>query len=165
MLRASKSDMDSRWLTCCRMPLFWGLSCDGSFYPGTRIRKTRGRGNDAGPGRLGFREKGGGRVDKGADQFGRGHGGRLQGLAMIEHPSGQHGFGSLLNPLIDECGYFLTQIRGVIEARQLVTLQRGARCRPEIIERRSKPRGGHGQSSNLKARPMGLATGITCAQY
>ena len=43
---------------------------------------------------------------------------------MIEHPSGEQGFGGLLDPLVDQGGDFLAQIGGMIEARQLKTLQR-----------------------------------------
>ena len=112
---------------CCGLPLFLRFSGNRSFHGGARIRKAWRRGNDFRHGRLGFREQGGGRVEHCADHFGGSHGRRLQGLMMIEHPTGEHGFGRLLDPLVDQGGNFLAQIRGVVEACQLKTLQRGAR--------------------------------------
>jgi hypothetical protein len=44
-------------------------------------------------------------------------------------------------------------------------LQRSARSRLQIIERRSESRNGHGQSSNLRAGPKGPASEYICAQY
>jgi hypothetical protein len=137
------------------LPLFLGFSGDRPFHGGARIRKTWRRGNDFGPGRLGFREQSGGRVDQRADHFGGRHGRGLQGFMVIEHPSGEDGFGRLLDPLIDQSSNFLTQIGRVIEPRQFKTLQRGARSRLQIIERRGKPRNGHDQSSDLWAGPKG----------
>ena len=75
----------------------------------------------------------------------------LQGLVVVEHPSGEQGFGGFLDPLVDQRGDFLTQVGGVIEPSEFKTLQRGARGRLQIIERRSKPRDSHGQSSDLRA--------------
>lgn len=112
---------------CCGLPLFLRFSGNRSFHGGARIRKTWRRGNNVGHGRLRFREQSGWRVEHRADHFGGSHGGRLQGLMMIEHPTGEHGFGRLLDPLVHQGGNFLAQIRGVVEACQLKTLQRGAR--------------------------------------
>ena len=72
---------------------------------------------------------------------------------VIEHPSGEQGFGRFLDPLIHQGGNFLPQVRGVVEMNQFITLQRCARSRLQIIERRSESRYGHGQSSNLRAGP------------
>ena len=148
----------TRRSACGGLPLFLRFSGDRSFHGGARIGKAWRRGNDVGQGRLRFREQGGGRVEERADHFGGRHGRGLQGLVVIEHPSGEHGFGGLLDPLVDQGGNFLAQVRSVVEPRQLKTLQRGAGSRLEIVERRSKPRDGHGQSSDLRAGPKGPAT-------
>jgi hypothetical protein len=148
----------TRRSACGGLPLFLRFAGDRSFHGGARIGKAWGRGDDVGQGRFGFREQGGGRVEHRADHVGGSHGRGLQGLVVIEHPSGEHGFRRLLNPLVDQGGNFLPQVGSVIEARQLKTLQRGARSRLEIVERRSESRYGHGQSSNLRAGPKGPAT-------
>jgi hypothetical protein len=44
-------------------------------------------------------------------------------------------------------------------------LQRGARSRLQIVERRSESRYGHGQSSILRTRPKEQATKIIGVQY
>jgi hypothetical protein len=147
------------------LPLPLRFSGDRSLHGGARRGIAGRRRNDFGDGGLGFREKGGGRVEQGADHFSGGHGRRLQGLMVVEHPSGEHGLRRLLNPLIDQGGNFLSQIRGVIEPCQLKTLQRGARCRLQIVERRSESRNCHGQSSNLWAGPKGPASECIRAQY
>jgi hypothetical protein len=143
---------------CGGLPLFLRFSGDRSLHGDTRIGKAWRRGNDIGKGRLRFREQSRGRIEHRANHFGGGHGRRLQGLVVIEHPSGEHGFGCLLNPLVDQGGNFLPQVGSVVEARQFKTLQRCAGSRLEIVERRSNPRYGHGQSSNLRAGPKGPAT-------
>jgi len=148
----------TRRSACSGLPLFLRFSGDRSFHGGTRIGKEWRRGNNIRQGRLGFREQRGRRVEHRADHFGGSHGRGLQGLVVIEHPSGEHGFARLLDPLVDQGGNFLPQIRSVVEARQFKTLQRGAGSRLEIVEWRSKSRDGHGQSSNLRAGPKGPAT-------
>jgi len=135
------------------LPLFLRFSGDRSFYGGAGIRKARRRGNDVGHRQLGFREQSGGWVDQRAHKLGGRDRGRSQGLMVIEHPSGEHRFGRLLDPLVHQGGNFLAQIRGVVEACQLKTLQRGARSGLQIVERRSESRNGHGQSSHLRAGP------------
>jgi len=80
---------------------------------------------------------------------------------VVEQPSGKQGLGRLLDPLVNQGGNFLAQVRSVIEPGQLETLQRGTRSRLQIIEWRRESRNGHGQSSNLKAGPKGPATEIT----
>ena len=74
-------------------------------------------------------------------------GGGLHRLVVIEHPPGQHRFGGLRDPLVDQSGDLSTQIRGVIETREFKTLQGGARGGLQIIERWSESRNGHGQCS------------------
>ena len=148
-----------------RLPLLLRFSGDRSLHSGARSGIAWRSRNDFGDGRLGFREQGGDRVDQGADNFCRGHWRGLQGFMVIEHPSGEHRFRRLLNPLIDQDSNFLSQIRGVIEPRQLKTLQRSARSRLQIIERRSESRNCHGQSSNLRAGPKGPASEYIRAQY
>jgi hypothetical protein len=129
-----------------------------SFHGGARIGKAWRRRSDFGQGRFGFREQGGGLVEERADHFGGRYGRGLQGLVVIQQPSSEHGLGRLLDPLVDQDGNFLPQVGSVVEARQLKTLQRGARSRLEIVERRGKPRYGHGQSSDLRTGPNGPAT-------
>jgi hypothetical protein len=126
---AAGSGMERPWRrsACCGLPLFLRFSGNRSFHGGARIRKARRRWNNVRHGRLRFREQSGGRVEHWAEHFGGRDGRRLQGLVVIEHPSREHGFGRLLDPLVDQGGNFLAQIRGVVEARQLKTLQRGAR--------------------------------------
>jgi hypothetical protein len=124
---ASGMERPGRRSACCGLPLFLRFSGNRPFQGGARIRKARRRGNDVGNGRLGFREQSGGRVEHRADHFGGRHGRRLQGLVMIEHPSGEHGLGRLLDPLVHQGGNFLAEIRGMVQACQLKTLQRGAR--------------------------------------
>ena len=147
------------------LPLFLRLSGDRSFHGCAGSGKTWRRGNDFGCRRLGFREQGGGRVDKSSDQFGRRNRRGLQGLMVIEHPSREQRFGGLLDPLIHQGGNFMPQICSVVEPSQLKTLQRGARSGLQVVERRSESRYGHGQSSNLRAGPKGPATKITGEQY
>ena len=132
------------------LPLFLGFSSERRFHGSCGGGKARGRGNNLGDGRWGFREQGGGRVDQTPGDFGGRHGRRLQGLMVIEHPAGEHGFGGLLNPLIDQSGDFLPQVCSVVEAREFKALQRGARSRLQIVERRGESSQGHGQSSNLE---------------
>lgn len=148
----------SRRSACGGLPLFLRFSGDRSLHGGARIGKARRRGDDFGQRRLRLWEQGGGRIEKRAYHLGGRHGRGLQGLVVVEHPAGEHGFGGLLDPLVDQGGNFLAQVRSVVEPRQLKTLQRGAGSRLEIVERRSKTRDGHGQSSNLRAGPKGPAT-------
>jgi hypothetical protein len=89
----------------------------------------------------------------------------LQGLMVIEHPSSEHGRRRFLDPLIDQCSNFPSEICGVIQARQLKTLQRGARSRLQVIEWRSEARNGHGQRSNLEDGPKGPGTVFMDVQY
>jgi hypothetical protein len=84
---------------------------------------------------------------------------------VIQHPSSEHRFGRFLYPLIDQGTNFLPQIRRVIEPGELKTLQRGARSRLQIVERRSESRYGHGQSSILRTRPKEQATKSVHVQY
>jgi hypothetical protein len=137
------------------LPLLLRFSGDRSFHGVARSGKVWRRGNHFGHRRLGFREQGGGRVDQRADHFRVRHGRGVQGLMVIEHPSGEHRFGRLLDPLVDQGGNFLAQICGMVEPCQLKTLQRGARSRLKIVERRSESRYGHGQGSDLRAGPKG----------
>lgn len=152
---AAGSGMERPWRgsACCGLPLFLRFSGNRSFHGGARIRKARRRGNNVGYGRLRFREQSGGRVEHCADHFGGSHGRRLQGLMMVEHPTGEHGFGGLLDPLVHQGGNFLAQIRRMVEPGQLKALQRGARGRLQIVERRSESRYGHDQGSNQRAGP------------
>jgi hypothetical protein len=154
-----------RCSACGGLSLFLGFSGDRSFHGGARRDKARGRGKHVGDGRFGFREQSGDRVNQRVHQLGGRQGRGLQGLVVIEHPPGEQRLRGLLYPLIHKRGDFLTQIRGVIEACEFITLQRSARSRLQIVERRSEPRYGHGQSSNLRAGPKGPATEIICAQY
>ncbi len=147
------------------LPLLLGFSGDRSLEGSTRGGKSRRGWNDFGDGRFRFREQIRDRIDNRADNFGGRQRGGLQGFMVIEHPSGEHRFGCLLDPLIDQGGNFLPQIRGVVEPRQFKTLQRSAGSRLQIVERRSETRYGHGQSSNLRAGPRGPATEIISAQY
>jgi hypothetical protein len=147
------------------LPLLLRFSSDRSLHGGARSGIAWRSRNDFGDGRLEFGEKGGDRIDQSVDNFSVGHGRGLQGLMVIEHPSGEHRLRRLLNPLIDQGGNFLSQIRGVMEPCQLKTLQRGARSRLQIVERRSESRNGHGQSSNLRAGPKGPASECIRAQY
>jgi hypothetical protein len=114
---------------------------------GRRIAR-RGR-NDSGSSGARFRQKGGGRVSQSPDEVGWRNRRGLQRLVVIEHPAGQHRFGGLRYPLVDQSGDFPTQICRMIEARELKTLQGGARGGLQIIERRSETRNGHGQCSHL----------------
>ena len=135
------------------LPLLLRFSGDRSFHGGAWRGETWRCGDNVGKGvgqgGVGFREQSGGRIDHGAEQFGCGHRRRLKGTVMIEHPPREHRLGSFLDPLIDQSCNFLAQIRSVVESGELKTLQRSARSRLQIIERRSKPRNSHGQSSNL----------------
>ena len=135
------------------LPLLLRFSVDASARRGEAGRG----GNDFGNGRLRIGEQSGIRVDQSANQIGGGHSRGLQRFMMIEHPSGEHGLCGLLDPLVDQSGNFLPQIGGVIEPGEFKTLQRSARSRLQIVERRSETRYGHGQSSNLRAGPKGPA--------
>jgi hypothetical protein len=123
--KVAGSEMQRPWRrsACGGLPLFLRFSGDRCFHGGARIRKARRGRDDLGQRRLGFREQCGERVEHRADHFGGGHGRGLQGLVVIEHPSGEHGFGRFLDPLVDQGGNFLTEIRGVVQACQLKTLQ------------------------------------------
>jgi len=164
-LVSSGCEQGSRRSACGGLPLFLRFSGDRTFYGGARSGEARWRWNDVRDGRRGLGKQGGGGVDQGADHFGVRHGRGLQGLVVIEHPPSEQCFGSLLNPLVDQYSNFLAQVRSVVEPCELKTLQRGARSRLQIVERRSKPRDGPGQSSNLRAGPKGPASKNTCAQY
>jgi len=132
------------------LPLFLGFSSERRLDGSRGGGKARRRRNNIGDGQLGFREQGGGRVDQTSSDFRGRHGRRLQGLVMIEHPTGEHGFGGFLDPLIDQDSNFLPQVGSVVEAREFKALQRGARSRLQIVEGRGESRYGHGQSSDLK---------------
>jgi hypothetical protein len=140
------------------LPLFLGFSGERSLQGGAGSGKAWRRGNDVGRRRLGFREQGCGRVDQSLGHFGGRHGRRLHGLMVVEHPSREHRFGCLLDPLIHQGGNFFSQIGSVIEPRQLITLQGGARSGLQIVEWRSESRYGHGQSSTFRVGPKGPAT-------
>jgi hypothetical protein len=156
----SGSEQGSRRSVCQGLPLLLRFSGDRTFHGVARDRKAWRHGNYVWHGRLGFREQGRDRVDQCADYIGGRHGRGLQGVMVIEHPSREHRFGRLLDPLVHQGGNFLAQIRRVVEPRQLKALQRGARGRLQIVERRRESRYGHGQSSNLRAGPKGPASGI-----
>lgn len=111
------------------LPLFLGFSSERRLHGSRGGGKARRRGNHVGDGRLGFREQGGGRVNQTSSDFRGRHGRQLQGFMVIEHPAGEHGFGGLLDPLIDQSGNFLPQVGSVVEAREFKALQRGARGR------------------------------------
>jgi hypothetical protein len=147
------------------LALLLRFSGDRSFQGGARNGEAwRGR-NDIGDGRLGFGEQSGNWVHQRADHISRRHRGGLQGFMVVEHPSGEHCLRRFLNPLINQSGDFSPQIRSVVEARQLKTLQGSARGRLQIVERRTESRNGHGQSSNLRAGPKGPSSGCISAQY
>ena len=143
-------EQEARGLAGGGLPLFLGFSSERRFHGSRGGGKAWRCRNHVGDGRLGFREQGGGRVNQTAGDFRGTHGRRLQGLMVIEHPAGEHGFGGLLDPLIDQNGNFLPQVRSMVEAREFKALQRGARSRLQIVEGRGESSYGHGQSSNLK---------------
>ena len=79
---------------------------------GQRGAEKRGGGwDDVGDGGIGFWKQCGGRVDQRADDFGVKQGGGSQGFLVVEHPSREEGFGCLLDPLVDQRGIFLAQVR------------------------------------------------------
>jgi hypothetical protein len=143
-------EQEARGLARGGLPLFLGFSSERRFHGSRGGGKAWRCRNHVGDGRLGFRDQGGGRVNQTAGDFRGTHGRRLQGLMVIEHPAGEHGFGGLLDPLIDQNGNFLPQVRSMVEAREFKALQRGARSRLQIVEGRGESSYGHGQSSNLK---------------
>jgi hypothetical protein len=143
-------EQEARGLAGGGLPLFLGFSSERRFHGSRGGGKAWRCRNHVGDGRLGFREQGGGRVNQTAGDLRGTHGRRLQGLMVIEHPAGEHGFGGLLDPLIDQGGNFLPQVRSMVEAREFKALQRGARSRLQIVEGRGESSYGHGQSSNLK---------------
>jgi len=67
---------------------------------------------------------------------------------MIEHPAGQHRFGTLLDPLVDECGDFVTEVGGVVEPGKFKALQGRAGRGLQVVQRRCESRHGHGLGSN-----------------
>lgn len=125
------------------LPLFMGLSDNGAFegFAGPGI--ARGSGDNIGNWRINLGEEGVNRVDQGAHDFAGRHGRGLQRIVIIEHPAGEHGFRSFLNPLVDERGDFVSQVRGVIEAGEFKALQGGARRCLQVIEGRSESGNGH----------------------
>ncbi len=50
---------------------------------------------------------------------------------MVEHPAGQQSFRGFKDPLVDECGDFVAEIGGMVEASEFKALQeaREAACR------------------------------------
>jgi hypothetical protein len=52
---------------------------------------------------------------------------------MIEHPAGEHGFATFLNPLVDEGCDFVTEIGGMVETCKLKALQGRAGCGLQIV--------------------------------
>ena len=64
-------------------------------------------------------------------------------LAILHQPSRQHGGRILLDPLIDQRGDLLAQIRSVAEPRQFVTLQAVTRSGQQKLPRRRNSAAGH----------------------
>ena len=63
--------------------------------------------------------------------------GRVEGLgAMLHEPASEHGGGILFEPGIEQLANLLAEIGGVAQARQLITLQRIARCGEKELPRR-----------------------------
>lgn len=80
-----------------------------------------------------------------AQQIRNGQLGFPEGALMVEHPSGDHCFSGLLEPLVDQSSDLPAEIGRMVESRQFKTLQRRARGRPKVIDRGSDARYGHGQ--------------------
>ena len=59
----------------------------------------------------------------------------VERVSLIEHPASEHGLGRLLDPLVDQGADFAAQIRGMIEAAELETLQGCGRCLSQVLQR------------------------------
>jgi hypothetical protein len=65
---------------------------------------------------------------------------------LLEKPAGKHGGGVFLQPLVNQCGNFLAEIRGVSQTRKLKTLEGVARSREKELPRRLSRAAGHSAS-------------------
>ena len=133
------ADEESRVDASCGGPALLGLAIQGATEGLARIGEARRGGGDRlsiGRGRrIGFKE--------GLKQIGRGNARFVKGVAVIQHPASQQGFGRLLDPLIDQGADFAAQICRMVQARQLETLQRCGRCLSQILKRRNDSAYGH----------------------
>jgi hypothetical protein len=157
---ARKAEWAVRKLARGGLSLLLRLSGNLAFYGAVGLGVARRGRAEIGDGRRGLREQCGRRVDQGAGYVGGGHGRGLQRLVMIEHPAGEHGFGGFLDPLVDQRGDFLAEICGVVEPRQFVALQRGARSRLQIVKRGRETGNRHGQTPIWGLGPKGPAVEI-----
>jgi len=107
---ARSRDVEVRGLGSGGRPLFLGLAVHGAGEGLTGIGETRRSGDDAG-GRMRRIGSGvGGRIDKRLKQVGGGQEWFLDGVVVVEHPAGQHGFGRFLDPLVDQGADFAAQV-------------------------------------------------------
>ena len=124
-----------------------GFSGDGVFC-GARVGEARGSGGDyVRHWGLSFGEERTGGVDQGADYFGGSHRDGLERFVVIEHPAGEHGLRGFLDPLVDQGGDFLAEVRRMIEARELKTLQGCARGGLQVVKGWRQASHSHAQSS------------------
>jgi len=62
---------------------------------------------------------------------------------LLEKPAGKHSGGIFLQPLVDQRGNFLAEIRGVSQSRKFKTLEGVARSREKELPRRLSRAAGH----------------------
>lgn len=62
---------------------------------------------------------------------------------LLEKPAGKHGGGVFLQPLVDQRGNFLSEIRGVRQSRKFKTLEGVARSREKELPRGLSRAAGH----------------------
>ena len=99
-----------------------------------------------------FCERVNARVLKGAQKIRDRQGRFAKRAVMFEHPARQHRFRCFLEPLIDQYSDFTAQVRGMVEAGELETLQGRSRSRMQIVDGGHDARYSHGQTPMWTAR-------------
>lgn len=130
--------------------LLMSLASDGSRDCALSVAEARERANDDDA-----RHRGIGKgihlgVGKRGESFGRRGREIVKRFVMIEHPARHGGFGTFLNPLVDQCSNFALQVCGVIQSSELKTLERGSRCSSQVVQRWNHTRNRHGRISGFQ---------------
>lgn len=118
-------------------PTFLGLAFHGAVDWLARIGETRRSRDEVGGDRLRIGRRSRIGVEERLKEIGCGKVRFVKGIAVIQHPASQQSFGRFLNPLIDQCRDFAAEIRGMVQAGQLETLQGCGGCLSQIFKRRN----------------------------
>ena len=129
--------------------VFLGFAVDGAVEGRARIGEAWRSGPDVGWRRLRIGTRGRSGFEEGLKRVGHCEGRGAKGMAVIEQPAGEQGFGLFFNPLIDQGCNFAAQIGRVIQSRKFKTFQGCRKCFAQIFERRNGFGQGHRWSSGI----------------